>query len=150
MEVNMLNPPVNIDSAVSAAGQHGIRADVRSAFNASKVIHYRFEGRDFLQWSTLLLSHLESFQMAGYLTGEYLPPPAPSSDPAAPPMSAQALYAWQNWKARDFDCKNLILANVARELLYLITPATTAAGMWAVLNDTYHIVNKQSILNLKK
>ena len=41
------------------------------------------------------------------------------------------------------------MANIAKELLYLVTPAKTAGEMWSILKDTYQITNPQAILNLK-
>ena len=125
--------------------QHGIRA---RALDPTKVVHYRFDGKSYLQWATLISSYLDSHDLLDYVTGEAVRPPAPG-EPAFV-SSTVAINRWQQWRSRDADCRNILQANVVKELLFQITPCSTAAGMWSTLKDSYQISNPQSIMTAKK
>ena len=129
--------------------QHGIRARV---LDPSKVVHYRFDGKekDYLQWSTLLMNYLESFGLWSYVSGERPRPPAPSDPEFTLRGVDETNYArYVHWKKRDTDCKNILQANVHKDILPLFTARNTSAEMWQVLKDKYQMKNPQSLANLK-
>ena len=74
---SQLSPSPDESGSETDELQHGIRARV---LDPSKIVHYRFDGKekDYLQWSSLMVTYLESYDLWSYVSGERPRPPRPS------------------------------------------------------------------------
>ena len=138
------HPIRSFDHVLSPVFQHGIRA---KSLDTTKVVNFKFDGSDYLTWSTVLCSFLDANDLLPFVNGDL---PKPTHPTAIEPSDSLISQEWAVWKSKDAECRNIIMSNVSKSILSsIVTKCETACDMWNQLRTTYHLSNPQAVLNLK-